>query len=157
VALFPQPFDQIRPITESDLPEFLAIRNDVRHHLHDSREFSIEECRSWFRVTNQVYLGIFNYNSMMGYFRLKRIDLITLEVGLDLCKNYFGKGVAFFAYQFFFDWLQSNSEILILQLRVLRHNQRAMRLYEKLGFVVVEELPDDYLMKKLLIPNKSEA
>lgn len=150
-------FDLVRPITIHDLNDFLRIRNLVRTNLHDSRKFTPQECLSWFKSTENLYLGLYSRELLIGYFRLKRLDFNTLEVGLDLDPLHQGKGIGFRAYVFFIEWLRKNTSISTLTLRVLKSNQSAIKLYQKLGFTEIDNSPVDIGMALEILRNSYSA
>lgn len=132
----------IRPLTEEDLPSLLEIRNECREMLHDNREFTLDQTKIWFSnlSDNHKYWAIWDgsNNKLAGYFRLKYLGNFpkTVEIGMDLHKNYRGKGLAVVCYKQFFDILKE-SNIQRLKLKVLSTNQVAFNLYLKLGFQCV--------------------
>jgi len=137
-----------RPLEEADLPWFLELRNEVRFFLHDNREFSSVECREWFQSNSNFIWVICIKDFKIGYFRLKEHGQDgTFQIGLDLNKNFRGLGLARPLYFHFCKSVASKCGAKELQLRVLKTNRRAMKLYESMCFTVFEETPMDYAMK----------
>lgn len=126
----------------SDLPFFLEIRNSCRGCLHNAREFSLEECRNWFDRESPAYYIITYQGVRVGYFRTSNYHVESLYIGADLAAPYRGKGLGYRAYLAFILYLRSCMRLRTLQLEVLSTNVRALRLYQKLGFVEVTRVPN---------------
>lgn len=123
-----------REMAQYDLPTFLSIRNDCREFLHNNSEFSLEECQVWFSKLSgdQKYYLIFHGGEVAGYFRTRKIDDFTLEIGADLHPDFRGAGLATGMYEQFMKWVPYE----IFTLEVLATNVRAYNLYRKLNFKV---------------------
>ena len=59
----------------------------------------------------------------------------TGEFGVSVLKNYWDQGIGTAMVQELIQWAKNSSEIRKLNLRVRSDNDRAVRVYEKLGFI----------------------
>lgn len=136
-------------MTEKDLEFFNEVRNDVREYLHDNTEFTLEQTRRWFSEQSPLYYIAESDAKSIGYFRTSEYNqpLGTIFVGADLHKDHRGKKHAYPMYCLFLDFLREEMNINTFFLRVLKTNNRAISLYEKLGFSIVEEAERDFKMK----------
>jgi RimJ/RimL family protein N-acetyltransferase len=128
---------EFAPLGIGDLPFLLEVRNECRNYLHDDREFTLAQCREWYRTNNpQVYV-IRLGGARIGYFRLGAVDHAdhSVYVGADLHRDFRGKGLGLRAYVEFLPWIAGRLSVSWFKLEVLSHNSRAQKLYAKLGFV----------------------
>ncbi len=136
-------------LTERELPKFLQIRNAIRNSLHDSREFTLDECQIWFESKPQDYWLILTSDTILGYFRFE-VDPTDQNfgiIGMDLDPVFHGLGYAKKLYQIFCSDIVPSYEVSNLRLRVLKTNSRAYSLYVSMGFAISEETPVDYEMQ----------
>lgn len=152
---------EFRPLTENDLEWFLNIRNECRSYLHCDKEFTLEECRKWFKTDKPERYTVIVYEDQdIGYFRTIRktapyIDncvLVIVQIGADIHQDWRGKGLAYKAYREFFRRLKEDS-VDFVELEVLGTNTRAYTLYRKLNFVVQNEPGEDVKRGRELIPS----
>lgn len=127
-----------------DLEWFLSIRNSVSQNLHNSEQFTIQQCKEWFSTTKISYfiveVTIEGSLTRCGYFRLRELDTQGMaEIGMDLHPEYQGKNIAFQAYKAFAIFLKDNFGLSGFTLRVKKDNARAIKLYERLKFEIVGE------------------
>ena len=66
------------------------------------------------------------------------------EIGLSVLKKYWGYGVGSALVESLIEWAKSSGIIRKLNLRVRPDNERAVRLYEKFGFVREGVISRDY-------------
>lgn len=126
----------IRDLSEDDLEFLVEIRNECRNFLHDASEFSLEECKIWFKKTKPQFYIIENEGTKIGYFRTSNWQQDSCWVGGDLHKDYRGKGLMKNAYVNLFHYLK-NMQIRKVFLSVLSFNETAFFLYKKLGFEIL--------------------
>lgn len=76
--------------------------------------------------------------TFVGVIRMDRIDWVNRNcmVGLDLVPAFRGRGYAQRVYAWLLDYLFAHLNMHMVYLEVLESNQRARRLYERLGFRV---------------------
>lgn len=133
----------IRKLIKDDLPFLLEIRNECYLFLHDPRTFTLEECIEWFESTNPKYYILEYLGERLGYFRTSCWTQNSVYIGLDIHKNYRGKGYAVSAYELFMDILEKE----VYYLRVLTSNKRALHIYKKLGFEIIGSDKDSLDMR----------
>ena len=87
--------------------------------------------------TRAFYLATLGH-SPIGYFRTSNWNDANrhVHVGCDLHADFRGKGYALMAYRLFLRFLFDECGMNKVSLEVLEHNQRARRLYQRLGFVL---------------------
>jgi RimJ/RimL family protein N-acetyltransferase len=80
---------------------------------------------------------IFTDEILIGYFRLSNYskENKNIYIGADIAKEYTGKGIAKKAYNLFIPFLFTEYNLNKISLEVLSTNQKAINLYDKLGFV----------------------
>jgi ribosomal protein S18 acetylase RimI-like enzyme len=93
-----------------------------------------------------------------GYVDNYKGEKVVKKIALFVDSEFRGKGIAQMLMHSVEDWARSLPNIKTLMLQVYKENVPAIRLYKKLGFKVIEELPaavakngveyDDYLMAK---------
>lgn len=143
-------FLSIRPLVKDDLQQFLNVRNSVRFSLHDSREFTLDECLEWFEKTETRYFAIFHVGTFCGYFRLYFDEDFYAWVGLDLHPKFQGRGYSKLIYGYMLNRIKNEYTISGFRLKVLKQNLRAISLYENLGFQTFLEDNDSYVMDKAI-------
>ena len=106
-------------------------------YLHTSKKYSLEESYDWFKKTNPDFWIILNDNTHIGYFRLSNYskENKNIYIGADIAKEYTGQGFAKQSYNMFIPFLFEEYNLNKISLEVLSTNQRAINLYNKLGFV----------------------
>jgi len=138
----------IHRMTLRDIPLFNSVRNECRAFLHDTKKYTLEESADWFRKT-QPDFGVLclaydeGDDLPIGYFRTSERTATSVVVGLDIHKDFRGRGLAREAYKVLFHVLKCRSPGLeTFELRVRQDNTRARHLYEALGFVYMGEPVD---------------
>lgn len=126
---------RFRIITEADLSFLNEVRNDCVEYLHDSRTFTLEETKEWFRSKRPKYWIIWKGEIRIGYFRTSKYENRSIYVGADLHKDYQGKGLGYESYVKFLPFIFNYFDIDTVKLEVFESNNRAINLYKKLGFI----------------------
>lgn len=139
-----------REMTKADLEFFIEVRNEVRTFLHNPSFFTLEEAEKWFPSSETQYWIISSGSEDIGYFRVKKKDLFEWQIGADIHPSFQGMGLGTLSYDLFIQYIATKNFTLprLLSLRVLKKNDRAIALYKKLKFEVVEETELDYCMKR---------
>jgi len=123
-------------LSEEDLPTFLRIRNSSASFLHDSRIFDLHQAKIWFKSNNNDSYVIVNYEkNIIGYLRFRRNKINQIWIGLDIDEKLRGRGLGKKIYRCIFlhtDVLNNEGEVM---LEVLETNARAIKLYQKIGFL----------------------
>ena len=126
----------IRELTADDLSFLVEVRNECKNFLHNATEFSLEECKEWFKKTSPKFYVIENEGIRIGYFRTSEWQQDSCWVGGDLHKDYRGKGLMKSAYFKLFQLLK-DMNVNTVFLSVLSFNEVAFNLYKKLGFQTI--------------------
>ncbi len=126
----------IMPTKIEDVPSMKRIRDQCLEFIHNDTAYTIPQMYEWFLTKNVRYLSIFSgsQENMIGYFRLNNFTKSSCWVGMDLAKEYRGKGIAAATYNVVLGVLNSYG-INEFYLSVLQSNQHAVKLYKALGFV----------------------
>lgn len=92
--------------------------------------------KSW---TNKVYAALDEYDQLVGFFQYD-IENCRLEIGLGLKPELTGKGIggSFVSAGIDFGIKSLNSNINIVILSVATFNKRAINLYRKLRFKIID-------------------
>ena len=144
-------------ITCEDLSFLNNVRNlYAKEFLHDSRIFTDEECLSWFKKSKPQFYIINYLGEDIGYFRTSDHDLINKRIciGCDIEPRYTGKGYGYLAYRVFLEFLFDKLDLNKIYLEVLSTNERAIHLYEKLGFILEGTKREDVLKGDIYIDSK---
>lgn len=127
-------------MTKDDISFFNEVRNECSSFLHDTRTYTLEEAYAWFEK-NSLISPFFIYEQdgeKIGYFRTSNWTKNSCYLGMDIHKNFRGRGYAKEAYGEFFSFIRKNhSNINKFILEVIESNNVAYNLYKKLGFVEV--------------------
>ena len=129
-----------------DIPMFTTIRNQSTEYLHNPTQYTVEQATHWFNETKPEYYMLVHDGKRIGYFRTSNRTKDSIYIGLDIATAYRGRGFAIPAYKMFMQDLYGEG-IRKFYLRVLKHNERAIHIYKKLGFVVTETTGTDMLME----------
>ena len=120
----------IRPLTETDIPLLLEVRNDysTRNNLENNSIFTLEECLIWFKTLNHPWYVIVSDGISVGYIRTNGD-----EIGCDIHPNHRRNGYAREAYKLILKEMDKAS------LWVFDDNF-AKDLYLKIGFKTTNEV-----------------
>jgi len=134
----------VRKMIKSDVPFYNFVRNECCEFLHDPTKYTLQEAYEWFdKKKNPFYMYELN-GETIGYFRTSEWsfggDSVSCYVGMDIHKDYRGKGLATKAYEEFFEYLTKHHSVSTFNLEVLDTNTRARNLYKKLGFKEVKTI-----------------
>lgn len=127
-----------RELQRDDLPFLVSVRNECRAMLHDDSEFTLAQAQQWFDSKHPRFYIATEGGKPIGYFRTSNWEEPNrrVYVGFDLHKDYRGKGLAQAAYRVFLRHLFVGCGMNKVSLEVLEHNERAMCLYQRLGFAL---------------------
>ena len=135
-----------RELKSRDLEWFISVRNEVSQMLHNSEIFSLQQAIIWFPTSETKYWVINMDGHDVGYFRILKTSEYRVLIGADIAASYQRRGIASQAYPKFVQEILIPSGITELELRVLKKNKVAIKLYKSLGFVVDEETSSDFHM-----------
>lgn len=140
----------IKPTELGDVSAIVALRNDPSTllHLHDVNQYNQAHTDAWLRTlapTSKRY-SVFQwlnspatpaeYGDFVGLVRIDRIDSVNRNcaVGLDIVPEHRGKGHSARIYRWLLDYLFRQLNMHMVYLEVLESNDRAIHVYERLGF-----------------------
>jgi len=121
-----------------DLPFLVEVRNECcGKYLHNPRQYTLEETYEWFFKTDPLFFMTLLDGERIGYFRTSNHskENRNIYIGADLHKDFRGKGLAYESYKRFIPMLSKELDLHKISLEVLETNQRAIKLYEKVGFI----------------------
>lgn len=127
-----------RPMEFDDCEFLNNVRNECAElYLHNSSKYPLKQTQKWFHTLDIPYYIVFNDADKIGYFRLSNYSKMhrNIYIGMDLHKDFRGKGLAYESYCRFIPFLIKQYNLHKISLEVLVSNQRAYNLYLKLGFV----------------------
>lgn len=132
---------EIREMVKEDLIFFNEVRNKSVGFLHDNTKYSLKDNLKWFIGTNPKFFIVEDNGVPIGYFRTSKWVEKTLYVGMDIHPKYRGIGYAKKSYNLFFKYLKKEYSVEEVFLEVLNTNKRAIHIYNKLGFTIIDLLP----------------
>lgn len=112
------------------------VRNQSVEFLHDKTEYTLEEANVWFQNNNIEFYILYVDEVRVGYFRTSKRTKKSIWIGLDIATDQRGRGIAYPAYVKFMEYLKDIG-IDRCYLAVLGHNERAIHIYNKLGFHII--------------------
>jgi RimJ/RimL family protein N-acetyltransferase len=140
----------IKPTELADVPAIVALRNDPSTllHLHDVNQYNGATTEQWLRTlpaTAKRYSVFLWKNSphmpaeagdFVGLVRIDRVDSVNRNcmVGLDLVAEFRGRGLSAKVYAWLLDYLFHQLNMHMVYLEVLASNERAIHVYERIGF-----------------------
>ena len=131
---------EIREMKENDLTFFNEVRGLSVDFLHDKTKYTLENNLTWFLNTNPKFFIVEVENHPIGYFRTSNWVDNTLYVGMDIHPKHRGLGYSIPSYKSFFNILKNDYSIDCVFLEVLNTNNRAINIYNKLGFTIIDLL-----------------
>jgi RimJ/RimL family protein N-acetyltransferase len=129
---------EFKPLTLEDCEFLQEVRNEYAEtYLHNSTTYSIEETKEWYKKLNIPYYVVYYQDNRIGYFRLSDYSPQNnnMFIGMDIHKNFKGKGYAYEAYIKFIPYIMDKYNLNKISLEVLSTNTVAINLYKKLGFI----------------------
>ena len=136
----------LRAPEKTDFSVLAALRNDAavqRQLMIDPRQYSPAQVRAWIRRRTGDVKGAFwiiDRGGPCGFVQLTQVDRErgTADLGICLTRMVRGKGVAGEAMRLLEMLAKKKLRCKMLTLRVLRVNHRAIALYRKLKFRILE-------------------
>lgn len=138
-----------RTLTENDASErYCKWLNDptVNKYL-ETRKATIESLKKYINEKNEaencLFLGIFDkkYHNHIGNIKLEPIDYKNNRATFGILigdKDYWGKSIGEEAAKLLVDYAFEKLDIRTIDLGVISENKPAIRLYEKVGFKIVD-------------------
>lgn len=165
-----------RPIEERDLEDLRALYNDMMTFLHLGRAEMVsaeEQVQWWKRVASRAgekHYSIVDASTdrVIGKLRVQNIDQVNkhCEIGLDIVPSLRGQGLGHMAYKMILQYLFLHANMHMVYLRVGDFNDKAKKLYEKLGFAETGRYTEylyrhgrywDYLIMSIVIEEYMKA
>lgn len=131
---------EIREMSLNDIEFFNEVRNQSVDFLHDNTQYSLEDNIKWFENTQPRFFILEVDSDPVGYFRTSEWIDNSLYIGMDIHPKFRGLGYANPAYELFINKLKDEYEIKKVYLEVLNTNKRALNIYNKLGFTIIDLL-----------------
>ena len=97
------------------------------------------------------YFAIFLKEVLIGYISISRISFLNSNFELSLCldEKFCSKGYGFKSLRLFLEYYFENFDKYSIWLNVNAFNQRAIHLYEKIGFEKISEFLGDFEVQKM--------
>ncbi|QQK08063.1 GNAT family N-acetyltransferase [Miniphocaeibacter halophilus] len=138
-------------IKKLELEDALKIKSWGRHSNklfidYDLAKYNQKELKIWYYskksgIRNK-YFAIYNYNNdFIGYIGIKDINIFkkSSTLGIVLNPSFISKGYGYKAMCIFLDYYFNEMNMKRMNLEVNEFNERAIKLYKKLGFRYVSE------------------
>lgn len=136
---------QVREIIEEDVPVINQWRNDpevMQYLTNQFRYIGLQADRNWFAYYQQhrneaVRLAILDEGSLVGTVQLTQIDRMNQQAEYSIMigeKNHQSKGLGRQATRAILNHAFLDLNLHRIYLTVLPENERAIRLYESIGF-----------------------
>lgn len=111
------------------------------------------EIKNWekrIKSKKNNYFAIFFKDILIGYISISRISFLNSNFELSLCldEKFCSKGYGFKSLGLFLEYYFENFDKYSIWLNVNAFNQRAIHLYEKIGFEKISEFLGDFEVQK---------
>ena len=115
------------------------------------KESEIKKWEKKIKSKKNNYFVIFLNEIMIGYIGISRISFLNsnYELSLSLDEKYCSKGYGFKSLRLFLEYYFENFDKYSFWLNVNAFNQRAIHLYEKIGFEKISEFLGDFEVQKM--------
>jgi len=134
----------LRPMSEEDAQFIVDMRNNskILNSLFSYRMITVEEHLNWYKNNfnndNRIDLMVCKKddNKLIGTVNLANIDYKNqkAEFGIMIAESFWNKGYAYESSQIFIDYSFNQFNLNKIYLEVLKENDAAINLYQKLGF-----------------------
>jgi RimJ/RimL family protein N-acetyltransferase len=122
--------------------------------LHNNSLYTLEQTINWFNNTNPEFYTIYYNDEKIGYFRTSNlIENQSIYIGADLHISYRGKGLSYVSYCEFIPFIINKHNLKSIYLEVLSSNIIAKKLYDKLGFQVIDIQCNKFFRNNQFIDN----
>ena len=163
---------QYKKIKKSDGEKYLKLMKELDQETSfmlyepDERKTTIKEMEQKIEKINArggVIIAAELENQLIGFITASRIPLKRVKhrvhIVVGVLKKESGKGIGTKLFEKLIKWAKNN-EISRLELTVMKHNERAINLYKKIGFeiegtkknslIIDENFVDEYYMGMIL-------
>lgn len=131
----------LRPISINDTDFILEMRNDLEDSLSYFSDYPLYdfEHTNWLKTKQKDMDMIIEYKKeRAGRVRISNIDYRNqkCEFGIQVHKDFRVKGIGYRSSMIIINYVFQNLPIRKIYLHTLEDNQKAIRLFQKLGFTV---------------------
>lgn len=147
---------KIKKFEKNDLKNFknFSAYDDILltdYNLCFLKESEIKKWEKKIKSKKNNYFVIFLNEIMIGYIGISRISFLNsnYELSLSLDEKYCSKGYGFKSLRLFLEYYFKNFDKYSIWLNVNAFNQRAIKLYEKIGFEKISEFLGDFEVQRM--------
>lgn len=147
---------KIKKFEKNDLKNFknFSAYDDILltdYNLCFLKESEIKKWEKKIKSKKNYYFAIFLNEIMIGYIGVSRISFLNsnYELSLSLDEKYCSKGYGFKSLRLFLEYYFENFDKYSIWLNVNAFNQRAIKLYEKIGFEKISEFLGDFEVQRM--------
>lgn len=147
---------KIKKFEKNDLKNFknFSAYDDILltdYNLCFLKESEIKKWEKKIKSKKNYYFAVFLNEIMIGYIGISRISFLNsnYELSLSLDEKYCSKGYGFKSLRLFLEYYFENFDKYSIWLNVNAFNQRAMKLYEKIGFEKISEFLGDFEVQRM--------
>ena len=115
------------------------------------KESEIKKWEKKIKSKKNNYFAIFFKDILIGYISISRISFLNSNFELSLCldEKFCSKGYGFKSLRLFLEYYFENFDKYSIWLNVNAFIQRALHLYEKIGFEKISEFLGDFEVQKM--------
>lgn len=147
---------KIKKFEKNDLKNFknFSAYDDILltdYNLCFLKESEIKKWEKKIKSKKNYYFAVFLNEIMIGYIGISRISFLNsnYELSLSLDEKYCSKGYGFKSLRLFLEYYFENFDKYSIWLNVNAFNQRAIKLYEKIGFEKISEFLGDFEVQRM--------
>ena len=147
---------KIKKFEKNDLKNFknFSAYDDILltdYNLCFLKESEIKKWEKKIKSKKNYYFALFLNEIMIGYIGISRISFLNsnYELSLSLDEKYCSKGYGFKSLRLFLEYYFENFDKYSIWLNVNAFNQRAIKLYEKIGFEKISEFLGDFEVQRM--------
>ena len=147
---------KIKKFEKNDLKNFknFSAYDDILltdYNLCFLKESEIKKWEKKIKSKKNYYFAVFLNEIMIGYIGISRISFLNsnYELSLSLDEKYCSKGYGFKSLRLFLEYYFKNFDKYSIWLNVNAFNQRAIKLYEKIGFEKISEFLGDFEVQRM--------
>ena len=147
---------KIKKFEKNDLKNFknFSAYDDILltdYNLCFLKDSEIKKWEKKIKSKKNYYFAVFLNEIMIGYIGISRISFLNsnYELSLSLDEKYCSKGYGFKSLRLFLEYYFENFDKYSIWLNVNAFNQRAIKLYEKIGFEKISEFLGDFEVQRM--------
>ncbi|WP_288980570.1 GNAT family N-acetyltransferase [uncultured Parvimonas sp.] len=147
---------KIKKFEKSDLKSFknFSPYEDILLTDYNLCFLTDSEIKNWekrIKSKKNNYFAIFLKDILIGYVSISRVSFFNsnFELSFSLDAKYSSKGYGFKVLRLFLEYYFENFDKYSIWLNVNAFNQRAIKLYEKIGFEKISEFLGDFEVQKM--------